>query len=67
MPAEEEHSHAKGIDIKEIGAKLLHQIKHFNFSVDYFYLQSKERFSHYILLTFPIDWLETFSPPPDAA
>ncbi len=67
MPAEEENGHSKGIDIKELGVKLLHPIKHFNFSNDIFYLLSKEKFSHYKQHTFPVDWLETFSPPPDAA
>lgn len=63
IPAEEEHSNAKGMDIN--GIKLLDSLKHFNFSNDIFYLISKEKFSHYILHTFPVDWLETFSPPPD--
>lgn len=67
MPAEEEHGSSKGADINESNLKLLHLVKHFNFSKDIFYLLSKERFSHYILHTFPVDWLETFSPPPDAA
>lgn len=60
-PVEEEHSTPKD------GLKLLHSLKHFNFSDDIFYLISKEKFSHYILHTFPVDWLETFSPPPDLA
>lgn len=65
MPAEEEHSTPKGVDVN--GLKLLHCLKQFNFSDDIFYLISKEKFSHYILHTFPVDWLETFSPPPDVA
>ena len=64
MPSEEEHGTPKGIDSS---VKLLHIAKYFNFTDDIFYLLSKEKFSHYILHTFPVDWLETFSPPPDAA
>lgn len=67
MPAEEEHGSQKGFDLKENSSKLLHSFKHFNFSEDIFYLLSKERFSHYMQHTFPVDWLETFSPPPDLA
>ena len=66
MPSEEENGASKGFDINEFGIKLLHPIHHYTFSNDIFYLLAKERFSHYTQHTFPVDWLETFSPPPDA-
>lgn len=65
MPAEEEHGTHKGIDIDEIGHKLLHPLKHFTLSHDIFYLISREKFAHFKLHTPAVDWLETFSPPPD--
>lgn len=62
MPAEEEHGHNKTIDIKVINIKLLFAAQ---VSKDIFYLLSKEKFSHYYQHTLCVEWLETFSPPPD--
>lgn len=62
MPCEEENGHSKTIDIKVINAKLFFATQ---VSKDIFYLLSKERFSHYYQHTLCVEWLETFSPPPD--
>jgi len=67
MSSEEEDGMPKGFDIHEFNIKLLPPIKYFDFNNDIFYLLSKERFTHYLHHTFPVDWLETFSPPPDVA
>ena len=67
MPAEEENGTSKTIDIKESEVKLFHPVNAFNFSSDAFYLVSKEKFSHFKLHIPTVDWLETFSPPPDKA
>ena len=67
MPAEEEHGPAKDTDVNEFGVKLLHPMHHFNFSNDIFYLISIEKFAHFHIHTPTVDWLETFSPPPDKA
>lgn len=65
MTSEEEDGVHKGFKIIECCIKL-QPIKHI-ISSDIFYLLSKEKFTHYIQHTFPVDWLETFSPPPDFA
>ena len=67
MPAEEEHGSSKGTDINEFGIKLLQPVRYFNFSNDVFYRISKEKFAHFHLHVPAVDWLETFSPPPDLA
>jgi hypothetical protein len=54
--------------MKDINEKIVQFYKpQHQFSNDIFYLLSKEKFAHYIHHTFPVDWLETFSPPPDIA
>ena len=65
MPAEEEHGTHKGLDLNEYGNKLLYPVKYFNLSNDIFYSISKDKFSHVLLQAISVDWLETFSPPPD--
>jgi hypothetical protein len=65
IPAEEEHGTPKGLDLNEYGNKLLYPVKYFNLSNDIFYSISKDKFSHFILQAIAVDWLETFSPPPD--
>lgn len=62
MPSEEEHGHSKTLDKKGINIKLLFAAQ---MSKDIFYLLSKDKFSHYYQHTLCVDWLETFSPPPD--
>lgn len=61
IPAEEEHSHSHGLET----SKILHQYKIYNFSKEIFSLFSKETIAHHQLQMLPVDWLETFSPPPD--
>lgn len=67
IPSEEENSSSKTLNMNEFDTKLLYTHKNINFSTDIFYLLTKEKFAHYIHHVFPVDWIETFSPPPDAA
>ena len=65
MPAEEEHGHSHGVDIKENAFKFLSNLKNNDLHKDIFYLQNKVRYAHYFHPTSIVDWLETFSPPPE--
>jgi hypothetical protein len=65
VPLEEEHGTPEGFDLNEFGNKLLHPVKYFNLSDDIFYSISRDKFSHFLLQAISVDWLETFSPPPD--
>lgn len=67
IPAEEEHGTSKGIDVNEKSLKLLHQFKYLKLAAAYFYLCERNKFNHVILHIFPVDWLETLSPPPELA
>ena len=67
IPAEEEDSSSKIPDVNEYDSKIVQTFKQIHFSNDIFYILTKEKFAHYIHHVFPVDWLETFSPPPDAA
>ena len=67
IPNDEENGSSKTTDLNEFDVKILNIIKQISFSNDIFYILTREKFSHYIHHVFPVDWLETFSPPPDVA
>lgn len=69
IPSQEDNTTEKDEEMKDINEKivqLFYKLQQQS-SNDIFYLLSKEKFVHYIHHTFPVDWLETFSPPPDVA
>lgn len=65
VPEGKEEGAGEMIDVNEFSVKLLQSVKSFNFSKDFYYVTSRDKFSHYILNAITVDWLETFSPPPD--
>lgn len=65
MSTEEEHGASKSISVDEVHKKQFTQIKNYNFGSDYLHVITKEKIAHFILHVPTIDWLETFSTPPD--
>lgn len=64
VSSEEDDGTLKGFNVSDYIIKTL-PLKKVSLHSDIYYLLSKEKFTFYIHHTFPVDWLETFSPPPD--
>lgn len=67
IPMEEEQEHSKRFDLNDFSLKLVQVLRNHNLSAHIFYLLAKEKFAHFVLFSYTIEWLETFSPPPDLA
>lgn len=65
IPMEEEKESSKEIDLKEINFNILQEFTFNSLSAHIYYLLEKEKFVHYVLSTDVVEWLDTFSPPPD--